>query len=146
LILAILVPGLVLGTGQAGSAATPPPAPKGFCAAMTNVADAGEGFLGHPSPVTANRVRLAALVASNSLGQNAPAIMAAESHYAEMWAQDVSAMRADEGSSAAESKVQMKATVVLENIDADVTRTCPGSADAFKLLTTLEKKKAGIRP
>ena len=109
------------------------------------MADAGEGFLGHPSPVTANRVRLAALVASNSLGQNAPAIMA-ESHYAEMWAQDVSAMRADEGSAAAEAKVQMKATVVLENVDAAVTRTCPGSADAFKLLTTLEKKKAGIRP
>ena len=113
---------------------------------MTNVADDGEGFLGHPSPVTANRVRLAALVASNSLGQNAPAIMAAESHYAEMWAQDVSAMRAAGGSAAAEAKVQMKATVLLENIDADVTRTCPGSTDAFKLLTTLEKKKAGIRP
>jgi len=36
--------------------------------------------------------QLASLVATNFFGQNAPAIAAAEAQYAEMWAQDVSAM------------------------------------------------------
>lgn len=46
----------------------------------------------HPAAVTANRVSLAALVATNILGQNTPAIAATESDYVEMWAQDVTAM------------------------------------------------------
>jgi PPE-repeat protein len=41
-----------------------------------------------PPVVAANRVELFALVASNLLGQNTPAIAATEAHYAEMWAQD----------------------------------------------------------
>jgi hypothetical protein len=140
LVLAVLVPGLVLGAGQAGAAPVSSAAPKGFCADMTKVADAGKGFVAHPSAATANRVRLAAAVATNYLGQNTPAIMAAEAQYAEMWAQDVAAMRSDEGSSSAEAKLQMKAIVVLESVEADVKRTCPGSDEAFKQLTTSEKK------
>jgi PPE-repeat protein len=46
----------------------------------------------HPTAVAANRFGLMQLVTSNLLGQNAPAIAAAESLYEEMWAQDVSAM------------------------------------------------------
>lgn len=46
----------------------------------------------HPALVTANRTQLAALVASNLLGQNTPAIAATEAEYAEMWAHDVAAM------------------------------------------------------
>lgn len=46
----------------------------------------------HPAQVAANRAQLAALVASNLLGQNTAAIMALEAAYAEMWAQDVAAM------------------------------------------------------
>jgi PPE-repeat protein len=46
----------------------------------------------HPAAVTANRVSLTALVATNFLGQNTPAIAATESDYVEMWAQDVGAM------------------------------------------------------
>ena len=107
---------------------------------MTKVADAGEAFVAHPSLVAANRTTSAALVATNVLGQNAPAIASTEAHYAEMWAQDVSAMRTYTGSTSSEAKLQMKATVVLEKVDADVTRTCPGSAKAFTLLTTMEKK------
>jgi PPE-repeat protein len=42
--------------------------------------------------VVANRTQLAALVATNVLGQNTPAIMATEAAYTEMWAQDVAAM------------------------------------------------------
>jgi PPE-repeat protein len=140
LVLAMLVSGLAFGAEQASAAPGSAPAPEGFCAAMTKVAGAGEAFLAHPSAVTANRVTLEALVARNLLGQNTPAIVAAEAHYAEMWAQDVAAMRKDEDSSSTEAKVQMKATVVLESIDPDVKKNCPGSTDAFKQLTTSEKK------
>jgi len=45
-----------------------------------------------PAAVTANRVTLASLVATNILGQNTPAIFATEFQYVEMWAQDVGAM------------------------------------------------------
>ncbi len=75
---------------------------------MTKMADAGEAFVVHPSQVAANRASLAALVATNVLGQNAPAIASTEAHYAEMWAQDVIAMRKDEGSSSTEAKVQRR--------------------------------------
>jgi PPE-repeat protein len=46
----------------------------------------------HPAMLAANRSHFAQLVLSNLLGQNAPAIAAAESDYEQMWAQDVSAM------------------------------------------------------
>lgn len=46
----------------------------------------------HPAAVTANRVSLGSLVATNFLGQNTPAIAATEGDYVEMWAQDVGAM------------------------------------------------------
>ncbi len=124
----------------ASAAPDPSPAPKAFCADMTKVAGAGKAFLAHPSAVAANRVALQALVARNILGQNTPAIMATEAQYAEMWAQDVAAMRKDEGSLSSEVEVQMKATVVLESIDAEVKNNCPGSTDAFRQLTTSEKK------
>ncbi|WP_408632671.1 PPE family protein [Mycobacterium saskatchewanense] len=46
-----------------------------------------------PTPaVVANRVQLMALIATNILGQNTPAIAATEFEYMEMWAQDVAAM------------------------------------------------------
>jgi PPE-repeat protein len=45
-----------------------------------------------PPVVTANRVQLATLVATNFLGQNSPAIAATEAEYVEMWAQDAAAM------------------------------------------------------
>lgn len=46
-----------------------------------------------PPPVVAtNRVQLAALTATNLLGQNAPAIAKVEAAYAVMWAQDATAM------------------------------------------------------
>ena len=45
-----------------------------------------------PPVIAANRVQLAALIATNILGQNTAAIAATEAHYAEMWAQDATAM------------------------------------------------------
>ncbi|OBG40842.1 MULTISPECIES: PPE domain-containing protein [Mycolicibacter] len=45
-----------------------------------------------PPVIAANRSLLMTLVATNFLGQNTPAIAAAEAHYYEMWAQDATAM------------------------------------------------------
>lgn len=53
-----------------------------------------------PPVIAANRAQLASLVATNLLGQNAPAIAATEAHYAEMWAQDAAAMYGYAGDSA----------------------------------------------
>jgi len=53
-----------------------------------------------PPMIAANRAQLAALVATNILGQNTPAIMATEAQYAEMWGQDAAAMYGYAGSSA----------------------------------------------
>ncbi|KAA1249313.1 PPE family protein [Mycobacterium simiae] len=50
--------------------------------------------------VLANRALLAALVATNVLGQNTPAIAATEAQYSEMWAQDALAMYGYAASSA----------------------------------------------
>lgn len=59
-----------------------------------------------PPPVIAtNRAQLMALIATNILGQNTPAIMATEAQYAEMWAQDAAAMYGYAGSSASAAQV-----------------------------------------
>ena len=54
-----------------------------------------------PPLIAANRAQLAMLVATNFLGINTPAIVATETQYAEMWAQDAAAMYGYAGSSAA---------------------------------------------
>ncbi len=58
-----------------------------------------------PPAIAANRAQLMALIATNFFGQNAPAIMATEAQYAEMWAQDAATMYGYAGSSAAASHV-----------------------------------------
>ncbi|WP_428339398.1 PPE family protein [Mycobacterium sp.] len=58
-----------------------------------------------PPMIDANRSLLAALVATNVLGQNTPAIAATEALYAEMWAQDAAAMYGYAGTSATASQV-----------------------------------------
>jgi PPE-repeat protein len=58
-----------------------------------------------PPIIAANRALLAALIATNFLGQNTPAIAATEAHYVEMWAQDAAAMYAYAGSSSAASQL-----------------------------------------
>jgi PPE-repeat protein len=57
-----------------------------------------------PPVIEANRALLAALVATNFLGQNTPAIMATEALYAEFWAQDAAAMYSYAGNAAAASE------------------------------------------
>jgi PPE-repeat protein len=56
------------------------------------VFEAARAAIVHPMTVAANRMQLVNLVAANLLGQNAPAIAAAEAEYEQMWAQDVAVM------------------------------------------------------
>lgn len=63
--------------------------------------DAAYAMTVPPPLIVANRSQLAALVATNFLGQNAAAIAATEAQYGQMWAQDAVAMYAYAGSSAA---------------------------------------------
>jgi PPE-repeat protein len=56
-----------------------------------------------PALVAANRAQLMALIATNLLGQNTPAIMATEAQYVEMWAQDATAMYSYAANSASAS-------------------------------------------
>ena len=56
-----------------------------------------------PAVIAANRTLLMALIATNVLGQNTAAIAATETDYAEMWAQDATAMYGYAGSAAAAS-------------------------------------------
>jgi PPE-repeat protein len=58
-----------------------------------------------PPMIAANRAQLAALVATNFLGQNGPAIAATEAQYGEIWAQDAAAMYGYAGSSAAATQL-----------------------------------------
>jgi PPE-repeat protein len=58
-----------------------------------------------PPVVYANRAQLAALVATNILGQNTPAIAANEAMYAEFWAQDAAAMTAYAAAAATTSQL-----------------------------------------
>jgi PPE-repeat protein len=65
--------------------------------------EAAFGMTVPPAVIAANRAQLMALIATNFLGQNTPAIMATEAHYGEMWAQDAAAMYGYAASSAAAS-------------------------------------------
>lgn len=58
-----------------------------------------------PPVVTANRTQLAALVATNVLGQNTPAIAATEAEYGEMWARDTAAMFGYAGTTASATRL-----------------------------------------
>lgn len=58
-----------------------------------------------PPVVTANRTQLAALVATNILGQNTAAIAATEAEYGEMWARDTAAMFGYAGTTASATRL-----------------------------------------
>ena len=67
--------------------------------------DAAYAMTVAPPLIVANRSQLAALVATNFLGQNAAAIAATEAQYGQMWAQDAAAMYGYAASSAVATKV-----------------------------------------
>ncbi len=77
----------------------------GQARAAASAYEAAHGMTVPPPVIAANRSQLASLVATNLLGQNGPAIAAAEAYYAQMWAQDAAAMYGYAGQSAAATKV-----------------------------------------
>ncbi|SRX95241.1 PPE family protein PPE51 [Mycobacterium tuberculosis H37Rv] [Mycobacterium shimoidei] len=113
-----LVDGSWLGPGSAAMAAAASP----YVAWMARTAGQAEQAAGQarlaaaayesafamtvpPPVIAANRAQLMALIATNFLGQNTPAIAATEAQYAEMWGQDAAAMYGYAAASAAATKV-----------------------------------------
>jgi PPE-repeat protein len=80
--------------------------------------EAAFGMTVPPPVIAANRAQLAALVATNVLGQNGPAIAATEAHYGQMWAQDAAAMYGYAAQSSSASRVPQFSTAP--------TTTAPG--------------------
>jgi PPE-repeat protein len=68
-----------------------------------------------PPVILANRTTLAALVATNILGQNTPAIAANEAMYGEFWAQDAAAMYGYAGSASTASSTLTPLTPPAQN-------------------------------
>ncbi|WP_235852878.1 PPE family protein [Mycobacterium interjectum] len=58
-----------------------------------------------PAEIEVNRALLASLVATNTFGQNTPAIASTEAQYEQMWAQDAAAMYGYAGASAAATRL-----------------------------------------
>ena len=90
--------------------------------------EAALGMTVPPSMIAANRAQLAALVATNVLGQNGPAIAATEAHYAQMWAQDAAAMYGYAAQSSSASRVPSFTTAP--------PTTAPGAAAGQAAATT----------
>jgi PPE-repeat protein len=77
----------------------------GQAMAAATAYEAAYGMTVPPPVIAANRTQLASLVATNVLGQNAPAIGTTEAHYGQMWAQDAAAMYGYAAQSSAATKV-----------------------------------------
>lgn len=84
-----------------------------------------------PAVIAANRALLAALVATNFLGQNSPAIAATEMHYLEMWFQDGLTMDTY-------ATTSQQAVVLPEQTPAPSTSDGGVSSDAVAAAQTLE--------
>lgn len=87
-----------------------------------------------PPAIAANRSQLAALVASNILGQNSTAIAAVEAEYGRMWSQDVAAMLGYAGASATASDLTTF-TEPPPTTNGDAGTTQAGAAEAAAAAT-----------
>jgi PPE-repeat protein len=90
--------------------------------------EAAYGMTVPPPVIAANRTQLASLVATNVLGQNAPAIAATEVHYGQMWAQDAAAMYGYAAQSSSATKVPSFTTAP--------QTTAPGALDGQAAATS----------
>ncbi|BBX22058.1 PPE family protein [Mycolicibacter terrae] len=96
-----------------------------------------------PPVIAANRAQLAALVATNFLGQNTPAILATEAHYMAMWVQDALAMFGYSGSSASAAVLSPMTPAPQTTNPVGSAVASAGSADGLQqgltqTLTTLQ--------
>ena len=90
-----------------------------------------------PPVIAANRALLAALVATNFLGQNTPAIAATEATYAEFWAQDAAAMYSYAGSATTASQLTpFSAAPTTTNDSAQATQSAAAANSAADSTTT----------
>jgi PPE-repeat protein len=118
-IVGTLTGGQWLGAGSAAAAASAQPivswlttaaaaAEQAATQATSSAAAYEAAFAGVISPpvIAANRAQLAALVATNFLGINTPAIMATEAEYAEFWVQDAITMYLYQAASTAAAVLQ----------------------------------------
>jgi PPE-repeat protein len=90
-----------------------------------------------PAVITANRTLLMTLIATNIFGQNTAAIAAAETDYAEMWAQDATTMYGYAGSSAAAS--------TLTPFDSPPPTTNPAGAGSQAVAMAQSSMSSGSR-
>lgn len=95
-----------------------------------------------PAVIAANRALLAALVATNILGQNTPAIAAAEAHYSEMWAQDAAAMYAYAAASAAAATLTPFVAPPQAVNPGGLASHAASSGHAVAMLTSADTRKA----
>jgi PPE-repeat protein len=118
-IIGTLTGGQWLGAGSAAAAASAQPivswlttsaaaAEQAATLATSSAAAYETAFTGTipPPAIAANRAQLAALVATNFLGINTPAIMATEAEYAEFWVQDAVTMYVYQAASTAAAALQ----------------------------------------
>jgi PPE-repeat protein len=88
-----------------------------------------------PPVIAANRAQLLALIATNFFGQNTAAIAATEAQYAEMWAQDATAMNGYAASSAAASRLSSflspQQTTNPDGVAAQNAAATPAATDPF---------------
>jgi PPE-repeat protein len=118
-IVGTLTGGQWLGAGSAAAAASAQPivswlttaaaaAEQAASQATSSAAAYEAAFTGTipPPAIAANRAQLAALVATNFLGINTPAIMATEAEYAEFWVQDAITMYVYQAASTAAAALQ----------------------------------------
>jgi PPE-repeat protein len=90
-----------------------------------------------PPVIAANRALLAALVATNFLGQNTPAIAATEATYAEFWAQDAIAMYGYAGAATTASQLTpFTAAPATTNDSGQATQSAAAASSAADSGTT----------
>jgi len=90
-----------------------------------------------PPVIAANRTLLAALVATNFLGQNTPAIAATEATYAEFWAQDAAAMYGYAGAATTASQLTSFSTPpATTNDSGQATQSAAAANSAADSTTT----------
>jgi PPE-repeat protein len=105
-----------------------------------------------PPAVTANRVQLRSLIATNFFGQNTAAIAATEAQYAEMWAQDGAAMSGYASSSSAATQLppfsppQQTTTPDAQTAQSNAVSQAVSTpaADAQSVLSGLESELSGV--
>jgi PPE-repeat protein len=105
-----------------------------------------------PPMIAINRAQLQALIATNFFGQNTAAIAATEAQYAEMWAQDATAMNGYAVSSAAATRLTSFASpqqntnsdgVAAQNAAANQAASGP-LGDLYSLLQGLSSQLANV--